>query len=123
MNGVPLATFDDVSEVLKSDLFKGQGPGTMEVMFQLIHSSNHETSSFVKDMLPVVVNKAGTSPPFSMPFANSNNVQSNRESNRRAGNYSLIHVSNSGSDKINSEHCPYQLLECMSPKLNCSQKV
>ena len=37
VNGVPLAAFDDVSEVLKSDLFKGQGPHAMEVMFQLIH--------------------------------------------------------------------------------------
>ena len=73
VNGVPLATFDDVSEVLKSDLFKGQGPRAMELMFQLIHSNNHETPSFVKDMLPVVVNKAGTSPQFSMPFAISNN--------------------------------------------------
>ena len=100
MNGVPLAVFDDVSEVLKSDLFKCQGPCAMEVMFQLIHSNNHETSSFVKDMLPVVVNKAGTSPPFSMPFAISNNVQSNRVFNRRGGNHSLVHVANSGSDKI-----------------------
>ena len=57
VNGVPLAVFDDVSEVLKSDLFKGQGPRAMEVMFQLIHSNNHETSSFVKDMLPVVSTK------------------------------------------------------------------
>ena len=100
VNGVPLAAFDDVSEVLKSDLFKGQGPRAMEVMFQLIHSNNHETSSFVKDMLPVVVNKAGTSPPFSMPFAISNNVQSNRVSNRRGGNHSLVRVANSGSEKI-----------------------
>ncbi len=69
MNGVPLVAFDDVSEILKSDLFKGQGPRAMGVMFQLIRSSNHETSSFVKDMLPVKVNKAGTSQPFSMPFA------------------------------------------------------
>ena len=68
VNGVPLDTFDDVSEVLKSDLFMGQGPFTMEVMFQLIHLNNHDTSSFVKDMLPVVVNKAGTSPPLSMPL-------------------------------------------------------
>ncbi len=95
------------------------------IMFQLYHSSNHETSSFVKDMLPVVVNKVGTSPPFSMPFAISNYVESNRESNRRGGSHSLVRVANSSSDKImeHSEHCPYQLLECMSPKLNWSQKV
>ena len=51
-------------------------------------------------MLPVVVNKAGTSPPFSMPFAISKYVESNRESNRRAGNHLLVRVANSSSDKI-----------------------
>ena len=74
MNGVPLAAFDDVSEIIKSDLFKDQGPCTMEVMFQLIHSNNHETSSVVKDMLPVVVNKAGTSPPFPICYLNFSTI-------------------------------------------------
>ena len=100
LNGVSVATIEDVSEVLKSDLFKGQGPRAMGVMFQLIHSSNHETSSFVKDILPVVVNKVGSSPPFSMPFAISNSVEWKKIPNRRAGNHSVVRVANSGSEKL-----------------------
>ena len=100
VNGVSVAALDDVLEVLKSDLFRGQGPRAMGIMFQLIHSSIHETSSFVKDILPVVVSKVGTSPPFSMPFAISNSVGLNKQSNRRGGNHSLVRVANSGGDRF-----------------------
>ncbi len=51
-------------------------------------------------MLSVVVNKAGTSPPFSMPFAISNAVELNKQSNRRGGNHSLVRVANSGGDRF-----------------------
>ena len=43
-NGVSDVTFEDVFDVLKSDLCKDQGPCAMGVMLQLIHSSNHKTS-------------------------------------------------------------------------------
>ena len=93
MNGESVSTFDGVHEVLKSDFFKGRGPQAMRVMFKLIHSCNHETSSFVKDELPDVVNKMGTALSFSMPFAISKASDGKR-------NHSLVRVANSGSEKI-----------------------
>ena len=93
VNGESVCTFDDVHEVLKSDFFKGRGPHAMRVMFKLIHSCNHETSSFVKDELPDVVNRTGTALSFSMPFAISKASDGQR-------NHSLVRVANSGSERI-----------------------
>ena len=70
-------------------------------MLQLIHSSNHETSSFVEDILPEVVNKVGTvAPPFSIPYAISNSVELKKLPNRRAGNHPLVRIANIGRDKL-----------------------
>ena len=65
------------------------------MMFRLIHSCNYETSDFVKDELPGIINARGKCPPFSMPFAIP------KDDEKR--NHCLVKIANSGGESVMAE--------------------